>query len=101
MTPERADYIGSPDPDPTLPPGFRVHADELSDEEAYTAMQDAASAVTTAALEARLSLLRLGFADDHSLCKRFDRTAREYASVFEAIRRQRHPKPEIEETPSL
>jgi hypothetical protein len=82
-------------------PGFRVTADELSNDMALDAMRDAASDLSRTALEARLSLLRLGFADNHSLCVQLDRTAREYASVFEAIRRQRYPAPVIEETPPL
>jgi hypothetical protein len=69
-------------------PGYRVTPCELADADAYQAMGNAANVVTEAALTARLLLLRLGFADDHSLCLELDRTATQYAVVHEAVRRQ-------------
>lgn len=70
--------------------GFRVTSDHLSDEDAYQAMRDAASTVLRAALQTRSELLNLGFSSVHSLCKELDETARQYAIVFEALRRQEH-----------
>lgn len=76
-------------PDPGPNPGFRVTADHLSDAAAWDAMHKAASALVGAALDARLDLLRLGFADTHTLTRELDATAAQYAVVIEAIRRQR------------
>lgn len=74
-------YVGSSEPDPTLPAGFRVHADELPDRVALAAVSEAADAVCRAALEARRMLLGLGFADSHSVCLLLDATARQYAGT--------------------
>jgi hypothetical protein len=77
-------------------PGFRVTAEELSDENALRAMHDAAAALVVAALGARRDLLRLGFTDSHGLCRRLDRTAQEYADMQAAVREQAytHIEPE-------
>lgn len=85
---KREIYIGSPEPDPTLPPGFRVHPDKLSNEDALRSMSTAVGCVLQTALDARQALLSLGFADDHSLCEQLDATAREYAVTAEVLRRQ-------------
>lgn len=79
-----------PCPGPPVCPqrGFTVTACELGDATALTAMHDAAAGLIRVALEARLSLLRLGFAADHSLCAQLDRTAAEYATVQGVLRRQ-------------
>jgi hypothetical protein len=75
-------------------PGFRVTPCELSDDEALKAMHHGCGQITRAALDARLMLLQLGFADDHSLCEQFDRTAAEYAAAQAALRRQAQARPE-------
>jgi hypothetical protein len=56
--------------------------------------------ITRAALDARLMLLQLGFADDHSLCEQFDRTAAEYALAQQVLRRQAQDSAEAEEVKS-
>jgi len=69
--------------------GFRVTRDELTDGAALDAMQLAADAVGRVALDARLDLLRMGFSDEHSLCKQLDKTAAEYANASMICRRLR------------
>lgn len=77
---------------PDVPaPGFRVTVAELTNGAAYEAMDSAAASVVGAALAARLMLLRLGFADTHSVCVELDATARDYANIREAIRVQSTP----------
>jgi len=80
--------VACPGPPVCPQAGFRVTPCELSDADALQAMHDAAGAVTKAALDGRLSLLQLGFADDHSLTLQLDRTAAEYALVQQVLRRQ-------------
>ncbi len=70
-------------------PGFRVTSNELSNEEAWDAMQDAIGSTIESVLESRLKLLNLGFSVEHSLCKEFDKTAREYEIKFQVVRRDR------------
>lgn len=81
-------YEASDQPDPNLPPGFRVYPDELSNEHALRLMSDACNMMTRTALEVRRTLLSAGFATDHTLCKELDGDAREYATRFEVVRRQ-------------
>lgn len=69
-------------------PGFMVLEDQLPNEVAFTEMMNVGTAMTNAALAARLGLLRLGFSTDHSLCRELDETARQYTVVFEVGRRQ-------------
>ena len=77
---------------PGIPaPGFRVTAAELSNAAAFNAMHEAISQVVDAALAARRSLLDLGFAATHSLCVNLDRTAAQYTTMHEALRRQSAP----------
>lgn len=75
-------------------PGYRVDPCTLSDDEAFAAMRGATTRMTRAALDARLTLLGLGFADDHSLCVELDRTAAQYETAFQALRRQTTPPKE-------
>jgi hypothetical protein len=75
-------------------PGFRVTPCEMDDTTALEAMHQAADVVVKAALDARLGLLRLGFADDHSLTLELDRTAAQYAVVQGVLRRQAQARPE-------
>jgi hypothetical protein len=86
MTDEQ-NYVGSSEPDPNLPPGFRVYPDVLSDADAIAAMRTAVDVMVRAALEARYGLLELGFAVDHSLCRELDDTARDYAGRRDVLRR--------------
>lgn len=65
-------------------PGFRVGPAELSDDDALTAIAASAYAVVHSCLDSRLDLLRMGFSDDHSICRRLDGTAREYAALVES-----------------
>lgn len=67
--------------------GYRTR--DLTNNQAWDAMQDAADRLVREALSARRSLLDLGFAVDHSLCEELDDTARRYNDVFVAVRRQR------------
>lgn len=78
-------------------PGYRVTPCELDDVTAFRAMHLAAAGVITAALDNRLALLQLGFADDHSLCEELDRTAAQYAVVQEVLRRQANTR-RVEDT---
>jgi hypothetical protein len=80
-------YVGSSEPDPNLPPGFRVYPDVLSDADALAAMRAAVDELVRVALEQRYALLELGFAVDHSLCQELDRTARDYALTRDVLRR--------------
>lgn len=68
-------------------PGYRTRA--LSDDEAWDAMAAGADRLVREALSVRRSLLALGFAVDHKLCRELDDTARRYDEVFGAVRRQR------------
>jgi hypothetical protein len=86
--------VPCPGPPVCPQPGFRVTPCELSDDEALKAMHHGCGQITRAALDARLMLLQLGFADDHSLCEQFDRTAAEYAAAQAALRRQAQARPE-------
>lgn len=74
--------------EPGAPPGFRVTAETLPNEQAIAAMLTAVTAMTEAALAHRYDLLSLGFAADHSLCAELDRTATQYADAASALRRQ-------------
>jgi hypothetical protein len=73
---------------PEAMPGFRVTADFLSGVDALLAVRTAAVNVQRAALAARLSLLRVGFASGHSACKELDRTAAQYEVVQQVVARQ-------------
>lgn len=73
--------------DPDAPPGFRTR--DLTNDQASDAMLKAVAAIEYAASDARLQLLRLGFADSHSLCREIDATTSQYAEAFIAIRHQR------------
>jgi hypothetical protein len=73
-------------------PGFRTR--DLTVDQAYEAMYDAANKMAFEALAARRGLLRLGFAVDHRLCKELDDTARRYNDVLMALRHQRTRAPE-------
>lgn len=64
-----------------------VYRVPLTGDEALAATR-AVDEVGTKALDARLELLGGGFADTHPLCQTLDATAREYAALGEAIRRQ-------------
>jgi hypothetical protein len=68
-------------------PGYRTR--DLTNDEAWDAMQDAASRMVREALAARKALLDLGFADDHSLCKQLDQVAAWFAAAHTAVRYQR------------
>lgn len=70
-------------------PSFTDAGRELSEGEAFDAMQSAFNLVTLAALEARLSLLRLGFTVHHSACSELDTTAQRWADAYESIAHQR------------
>jgi len=68
-------------------PGYRTR--DLTNDQAWDAMQDAASRMIREALAARKALLDLGFADDHSLCKELDDVARRFSDEHSAMRLQR------------
>jgi hypothetical protein len=82
--------------EPNARPGFRVGLETLSNTEAWDAMADAANKMVIGALAARRSLLVLGFASTHALCKELDATARQYQIVFDAVRHQRTDKPRLD-----
>lgn len=86
--------VPCPGPPVCPQPGFRVTPCDLDDTTAITAMHQAAAGMVRAALDARLSLLQLGFATDHSLCEELDRTAAQYAVVQGVLRRQAQARPE-------
>jgi len=73
-------------------PGFRTR--DLTNDEAWDAMQRAADVVVLNALGGRRLLLELGFSVMHSLCRELDDTARQYSDIYEAVRRQRRPPKE-------
>lgn len=84
---------------PHARPGFRVGPAELSNEEAWSAMNDACNAIVEKALDVRVDLLALGFAADHSLCKELDAAARRFNINREVVLRDwgaSRPEPEQE-----
>lgn len=76
------------------------------------AMHTVAQAMIEAALDSRLTLLRLGIGADHEACEQLDRTAVEYATARNALRvhlnppkgdhhaEDPHPSPESSSDPS-
>lgn len=72
---------------PDAQPGYRVGPDELSNEEAWTAMNAACNEIVESALKVRLDLLHLGFAADHSLCQELDDVARTFNTNREVVLR--------------